>query len=90
MKKFIKLLSLLLILLSISSYAQDNNKKIKLSIYGNMLYQHYDYGPNQKATPNGSNNDNRSIVDIPKFVLAPTFYFDSTFFIDTEFVIFEL
>lgn len=84
MNKALKIFVLIFLLTSIVVYPQQKDKKVTLSIYGNILYQHFDYGPNQRATTTGSRDDNRAIIDIPKFVLAPAFYFDSTFYIDSE------
>jgi len=72
------------IITAVNSFPQQKDNKLTLSIYGNILYQHYDYGPNQRATNGGSKDDSRAIIDVPKFVLAPTFYIDSTLYIDSE------
>jgi len=79
----ITILGLLLIINS-GNYSQQTDKKVTLSVYGNILYQYFDYGPNQRATIDGSKKDSRAIIDVPKFVIAPAFYFDSTFYIDSE------
>lgn len=84
MNKPLKNFVILILLTSTLIFPQQKDKKVTLSIYGNILYQHYDYGPNQRATPTGSKDDNRAIIDVKKFVIAPTFYFDSTMFIDSE------
>lgn len=84
MNKTLTIFVLIFLFASIVVYPQQKDKKVTLSIYGNILYQHFDYGPNQRATTTGSKDDNRAIIDIPKFVLAPAFYFDSTFYIDSE------
>ncbi len=84
MKELFIIFILLLLLNAIETYPQQESKKFTLSVYGNVLYQHFDYGPNQRATTNGSKDDNRAIIDVPKFVVATAFYFDSTFYIDSE------
>ena len=70
-------------LLSLTN-AQNNNRKLALDFYGNMIYQHFDYGPNQRATITGSKDDDRAILDIPNFTISPTFYFDKDFYLDAE------
>jgi hypothetical protein len=84
MKKIVLLLTVLLMIISSKTFSQEKDKKLTLSIYGNVLYQHFDYGPNQRAAITGSKEDDRAIMDVPKFVVAPAFYFDSTFYIDSE------
>ncbi len=83
-----KEISIIFILLffasSIECYPQQEPKKLTLTVYGNVLYQHFDYGPNQRATTTGSKDDSRAIIDVPKFVVSTAFYFDSTFYIDSE------
>jgi hypothetical protein len=51
----------------VNTSAQE--KKFELGAYGEILYRHFDYGPNQKATTNGSISDSRAEVDIPRFIL---------------------
>lgn len=63
---------------------QSQERHFSLWSYGYIVYQHFDYGPNQKATTSGSTEDSRAIVDIPKFVLAPKFYISPDFYIDSE------
>ena len=84
MNKALTIFVLIFLFASILVYPQQKEKKVTLSIYGNILYQHFDSGPNQRTTTTGSKDDNRAIIDVPKFVLAPAFYFDSTFYIDSE------
>ena len=66
------------------SFAQDEDQKLSLILYGNMLYQHFDYGPNQRASTTGSKDDDRAIFDVPKFIIAPTYYFSKDFYLDAE------
>ena len=84
MKELFIIFILLFFLNSIEFYPQQEPKKLTLTVYGNVLYQHFDYGPNQRATTTGSKDDSRAIIDVPKFVVATAFYFDSTFYIDSE------
>jgi hypothetical protein len=76
---------LLLILLSINILmpAQEEEKEnFSLFIYGSMFYQHFDYGPNQKATPGGSKKDNRAIIDVNKLVLEPEYHFTDDLYLE--------
>ena len=66
------------------SFAQDEDQKLSLILYGNMLYQHFDYGPNQRASTTGSKDVDRAIFDVPKFIIAPTYYFSKDFYLDAE------
>lgn len=84
MQKQIIIQIIFIIIITQVGFSQQKDKKVTLSVYGNILYQHFDYGPNQRATTTGSKDDSRAIIDVPKFVLAPAFYFDSTFYIDSE------
>ena len=84
MSRIIIPLAIIMILNAVVIFPQQQDKKFTLSVYGNVLYQHFDFGPNQRATTTGSKGDNRAIIDVPNFVIAPTFYFDSTLYIDSE------
>lgn len=84
MQRIIYIVLSLTLFTCFNNYSQQKDKKVTLSVYGNVLYQHFDFGPNQRATTTGSKDDNRAIIDVPKFVIAPAFYFDSTFYIDSE------
>jgi hypothetical protein len=81
MKKII-LLSILCLYFPKNTFSQERH--FSLESYGYVVYQHFDYGPNQKATPLGSLKDSRAIIDVPKFVLAPEFYFSPDLFVDCE------
>lgn len=81
MKAFF-IISIFTFLFSLNAFSQERH--FSLESYGYVVYQHFDYGANQKATPSGSLYDNRAIIDIPKFVLAPKFYFSPDLYIDCE------
>ena len=82
MKK-IYILVLVVALVTFSS-AQTDEQKFSLSSYGEMLYQHFDYGPNQRATPQGSKKDSRAIIDIPRFILEAKYNFLPDLFVNSE------
>jgi hypothetical protein len=84
-KKFFILL--LILFTSISFYAQDHQKqfkKIKFGGYGEILYRHFDYGPNQRASTTGSLPDSRAEVDIPRFALTFESYFTDDIYLEAE------
>ena len=54
-------------------HGQSN--RLKFGGYGEILYQKFDYGANQRLLPTGSKSDNRSIIDIPRFVLKMEYHF---------------
>ena len=62
----------LFILLAFLS-VQDANASAKPSFhlegYGELLYSHFDFGPDQKSGPNGSPPDSRAIIDITRLAL---------------------
>jgi hypothetical protein len=49
-----------------------------------MLYQHFDYGPNQRATLQGSKEDSRALIDIPRFILEAKYNFLPDIFVTSE------
>ena len=49
-----------------------------------MLYQHFDYGPNRKASPAGSVSDSRALVDIPRVVFELKNYFTKDIYMEAE------
>lgn len=85
MKKFYLLLFILIS--SNCIYSQDStgqSKKIKFGGYGEILYRHFDYGPNQKASTTGSLADSRAEVDIPRFALSLESYFSDDIYLEAE------
>ena len=50
------------------SIAADASK-FKLAGYGELIYSHFDYGPDQKSGPTGSPPDSRATIDIARLSL---------------------
>ncbi len=78
----IKVLFVVLLFAGLSMFAQE--KELELGVYGEILYQHFDYGPNQRVSPTGSLSDNRSIVDIPRFVFQMEYWFSNDIYFEAE------
>ena len=75
---------LILFLLLTNSYkivAQKNN--FTIGGYGEVIYQHYNYGPNQNR-PTGSEADSRAIMDVPRFVLEFGYFLSDDIEFKTE------
>ena len=55
--------------------------------YADILYAHYDYGPDQASGQNGAPEDDRAIMDLQRFVLGMGYDFDQTltFQVEVEF-----
>lgn len=49
--------------------------KLRLGGYGEMLFQHMDYGPDRYNYIDGSQPDNRALVDIPRLILSLDYKF---------------
>ena len=51
--------------------AEDHKSapKIKFTGYGELIYSHFDYGPDQKSGPAGSPPDSRATIDIARLAL---------------------
>ena len=62
-----------LFILLFLSPVQDANASAKPSFhlegYGELLYSHFDFGPDQKSGPNGSPPDSRATIDITRLAL---------------------
>jgi hypothetical protein len=56
---------------------------VTISSYGEFLYQHFDYGPNQNL-PDGSEPDSRAEMDVRRFNLALTSIFGNGLTFDAE------
>lgn len=65
-------------------YSQTEGTKFSVSSYGEILFQHFDYGPNQKATLQGSKDDHRAIIDIPRLILGLKYNFLPDLYVETE------
>lgn len=57
--------------------------RFRMGGYGEMLYQHFDYGPNS-FYEKGSEEDNRSQISIPRFVIGIDFKFSPTWILGSE------
>ena len=83
MKLYIYILLLLsFLLIGTTTFAQE--KKLKFGTYGEILYQHYDYGPNQKLLPTGSKSDSRAIFDVPRFVFNMEYNLSDDIYFEAE------
>ncbi len=69
-----------------SAEAQGASRSLNINAYGEILYQRFDYGPNQNL-PNGSKPDSRATMDLRRFNLSFTSVFDEglTFDVEIEF-----
>lgn len=56
----------------------------ELSGYGEMLYQHFDFGPDRKSDPNGAPADSRSVVSLPRAVFELEYHFRPDLYLETE------
>lgn len=83
MNKTIRMIILLFSMITFS-FVFGQAKKLKFGGYGEILYQNFDYGPNQRLLPTGSKNDNRSIVDIPRVILKMEYNFTDDIYLETE------
>lgn len=79
---------LLIALFVVSNLRADilfaQSKKLEFGAYGEIAYRHFDYGPNQRASLNGSLPDNRAEVDIPRFALTLESYFTDDIYLEAE------
>ncbi len=62
----------------------SDSTRFVLKSYGGILYQHFDYGPDQKTGDNGSPSDDRAQMDIPRFVLETKYYFEPDLYLEAE------
>ncbi len=58
-----------------SAQAGADSTSFELSAYGTMLFEHYNFGADQKSFPDGAQPDSRSIVDINKVVFEAEYHF---------------
>ena len=68
----------------VDSVGANESWPLALEIYGEILLQHFDYGPDRKSDPNGSQPDSRTTVDIPRVVFELEYEFDPTFLVEIE------
>jgi hypothetical protein len=70
--------------MALAGSARAESIKFEIGGYGEMLYSHYNYGPDQKSDPNGSPPDSRAILDIPRLVLEFETYFTRSLWMEAE------
>lgn len=68
---------------SIGAYAEDGFEKFRLGGYGEMVAGWQDYGYN-RFTGNGSSDENRASIAIPRMILAMDYKFNSKWRFGTE------
>ena len=61
---------LLVALALASGDSSASSGSLELEAYGEMVYSNFDHGPDQTATPAGSEEDRRATVDLPRLVLG--------------------
>lgn len=63
----------------------DGYEKFRIGGYGELLYQHLNYGPNRlDGAGKGSLPDNRSLVSMPRFILALDYKFSPSWILGAE------
>ncbi len=80
--------------LSVFSQESDTNKsttppewafsKYRFGGYGEILYQHMDYGPDRYKDPAGAPSDNRSYISLPRAIFAFDYKFRDDIVFATE------
>jgi hypothetical protein len=70
--------------LAFATAARAEGRKFEIGGYGEMLYSHYDFGPDQKSGPNGAPPDSRAVVDLPRLVLEFEYFFSPALWVETE------
>jgi hypothetical protein len=60
---------LLLSVFFCTSITTSQDKPFVIEGYGEMVYSHFDFGPDQKSGDSGSPSDSRAEIDISRFVL---------------------
>ena len=61
-----------------------NDYKLRFGGYGEILYQHLDYGPDRYNNPDGSQPDDRAIIGIPRIVFSFEYRFQNGFELVSE------
>ncbi len=87
MKKYIVLLFIAFTVFTLSAQtpAQDSTfKKIRFGGYGEILYQHMDYGPNRYKDPKGAPPDKRAYISLPRAIFAFDYKFRDDIVLGTE------
>ncbi|MGD8395823.1 MAG: hypothetical protein PVF43_10140 [Candidatus Eiseniibacteriota bacterium] len=58
--------------------------ELGLELYGDVLYAHHDFGPDQRSDPTGAPPDSRAIVDIPYVVAELEYAFRDDLHLEIE------
>ncbi len=61
-----------------------NFNKYRFGGYGEILYQHMDYGPNRNLDPKGSPSDNRGYISVPRAVFSFDYKFRKDIILSSE------
>ncbi|MDR1499667.1 MAG: hypothetical protein LBI58_01655 [Tannerellaceae bacterium] len=69
---------------SILSTDWDSYDKYRIGSYGEMLYEHMNYGPNRYKATDGAPHDNRSYLTIPRTIFAGDYKFRHDIILSTE------
>lgn len=63
---------------------ESDSTRFALEGYGEILYQHYDFGPDRKSGENGSPEDDRSTIGIPRAVFEMEYFFQPDLYLEAE------
>ncbi|MFV0269219.1 MAG: hypothetical protein ACK5HT_19005, partial [Draconibacterium sp.] len=89
----IYILSLITLISSIVVKGQEDQKlspkketytKFRFGGYGEILYQHMDFGADRYNNPDGSQPDNRALIDLPRLIIAFDYKFRSDIELSVE------
>ncbi len=71
MKRFHIWCVILLLTLPVNAAGEDDGSepRMKITGYGELIYSHFDYGPDQKSSPAGSPPDSRATIDVTRLAL---------------------
>ena len=62
----------------------DDFNKFRFGSYGEILFQHMNYGPNRYLDPNGSPASKRSYISLPRIVFAMDYKFRDDIILSSE------
>ncbi|MEA4915920.1 hypothetical protein [Proteiniphilum sp.] len=89
-----KIVVLFALMLSVASYAQNDTTKIatewdgyrkyRFGSYGEILYQHMNYGANRYKATDGAPRENRAYLAIPRTIFAADYKFRGDIILSTE------
>ncbi len=71
-------------LITLGSTGSASDRRVELDVYGDVLYSHYDYGPDQRTSPTGAPSDSRAVVDIPYFAVELEYEFRTDLSLEIE------